>query len=251
MVKDSKLLCAALALLLVATRCCVPAVLLQPALTKARSLPQWARLVQQHEGFFAGCDAFSSARSPVVPSDSRREPCLRVFRASTAWVGSCHRTGCCLLFWGPPSLEPCLASTLGLEAVLLNDIMVSHAWSTNSSWPWRDRSLLNVLDGRAYLRALRLRAAGADDQRFVHGLNVVLGPVLKGRTSSYLLRPIVMKAAALQVAYGLYPRTAFLPNQAHRFRLPYQVARLPARARALVLSRWFLGCSKGASEPDC
>ena len=199
-------MCSALVLLLVAARCCMPAVLLQPAFSRARALPQWARLVQQRclvEGFFAGCDAFSWNRAPALalltpeagsPSGAFGPLLCGQVPATAQAVASC--------FGGLLAASPAPQPRPGLEAVLLNDIMVSHAWSTDSSWSWRDRSHINVLEGRAYLRALRLRAAGADDLRFVHGLdsNVVLGAVLKGRTSSYRLRPIVMKAAALQVA---------------------------------------------------
>ncbi|CAE7262084.1 unnamed protein product [Symbiodinium sp. CCMP2456] len=136
--------------------------------------------------------------------------------------------------------------------------MVSRPWITESSWPWRDRTHINVLKGRAYLRALRLRALEADDQRFVHGLdsNVVLGAVLKGRTSSRLLRPIVMKSAALQVGYGLYPGPHFCPTRLN-------ISDCPTRSRPLPppvphhLAGFFpdrslygLSCLGGLSRPS-
>ena len=74
-----------------------------------------------------------------------------------------------------------------------------------------------MLEGRAFLHALSLRrrAAAGDDCRFVHGLDsyVVLGALAKGRTSSRLLRPIVCKSGALQVAYGQYAGLLFCPTR--------------------------------------
>ena len=71
--------------------------------------------------------------------------------------------------------------------------MLASRWRVDASWPWRDAVHINVLEGRAFLHALRRRAAAGDDCRFVHGLDsyVARGALAKGRTSSRLLRPIL------------------------------------------------------------
>ena len=135
-----------------------------------------------------------------------------------------------LCFEGLLGPVPPSSPATGLENILLNDIMVSHQWASESAWPWRDRSHINVLEGRAFLRALRLRALGCDEQRFVHAVDssVVLGAALKGRTSSRLLRPIVMKAAALQVGFGLYPALLFCPTRLNTSDCPTRDHPLPS-----------------------
>ncbi|CAE7933904.1 unnamed protein product, partial [Symbiodinium necroappetens] len=124
---------------------------------------------------------------------------------------------------GPPA-----PPASGLEGLLLNDVMVANAWQTDSAWAWRDKAHINVLEARAFLRALRLRALSCDDQRFVHGLDshVALGAFLKGRTSSRMLLPAVKRAAALQVAFGLYPGPVFCPTRLN-------VSDAPTRDRSL------------------
>ena len=186
-----RVLLASLAVLLVACRCGAPAALMHPLLSRARGLPSWQNLLRlrgHSEFFFGGCDAFSRPLGPTVflagPAFDPAAPCLARLVSAKACataraVAACFREA---LRDRPASAPP----ASGLEAVLLNDIMVSRRWQTESSWAWREKSHINILEGRAYVRLLRLRAATGEEQRFVHGLdsNVALGAFLKGRTSS-------------------------------------------------------------------
>ena len=241
--ESRRALFACLAVMLVAVRCGVPALLLQPLWSRARGLAPWQRLLSSFghlELFFGGCDAFSAGKGMVVglasPALVEAAPELcqltgKGVRATAPVVASCFGT---LLSRHAEQLPP----ASGLEGLLLNDVMTAGGWRTDSSWAWRDRSHINVLEARSFLRALRLRAPAKDDMRFVHGLdsNVALGALVKGRTSSRLLLPAVKQSAALQVGFGLYPGPLFCPTRLNVSDAPTRDRPLPAPAQRSLFS---------------
>ena len=253
---DLRILAAALAILLVAGRCDVPAVLFHPALTRARALPSWQRLVSLHgycELFFGGCDLFSEGRGAVVgllsPAASGPSSAFRAVDPTRTPASAVVVADCFGQFFPAP----------GLEGLLLNDLMVSHTWHVESSWAWRDASHINILEGRSYVQALRARALGCDDLRFVHGLDssVALGAFLKGRTSSRLLLPVVKQAAAIQVSFGLYPGPVFCPTRLNVSDAPARLRQLPEPVPGCLASSFGLedlfafSALGGLSRPSC
>ncbi|OLP93386.1 hypothetical protein AK812_SmicGene24713 [Symbiodinium microadriaticum] len=64
------------------------------------------------------------------------------------------------------AVEP--APRAGLESLLVNDLLAARSWSVSASWVWRETAHINLLETRAYLKALRDLAKRGDDARFVH-----------------------------------------------------------------------------------
>ena len=154
---------------------------MHPALSKVRCHPAWQRLTHRgyQEFFYGGCGLFSAGLGVVVALASPAacgpsSPFARLeqsgLQASAPALSRCFAE----LLLG---LQPVAPPAHGLEGILLNDVMLSGVWQTDSAWSWRDKAHINVLEARAFLRALRLRALSCDDQRFVHGLDshVALG----------------------------------------------------------------------------
>ena len=111
------------------------------------------------------------------------------------------------------AVEP--APRAGLESLLVNDLLAARSWSVSASWVWRETAHINLLETRAYLKALRDLAKRGDDARFVHIVDsaVTLGSTLKGRSSARTLEKALKQGAALQLAGGLYPAPVFGPTR--------------------------------------
>ena len=103
----------------------------------------------------------------------------------------------------------------GLEDLLSNDVCLSSKWETEAAWLWKGSSHINLLETSAVLRLFRNRAREGGDQRFVFlcDSNVARSALARGRTSSNAMRPLLRKAAALTIAYGLYPAGRFSPTR--------------------------------------
>ena len=209
--RENRILGAALAILHVALRVGALAVLAHPSRSFALRHPSWtafADLGGVSRCVLPGCSAFSdstcAAEALVCPPTPRA-----VFPAPA----SLALKGLFLDFLS--SLHPEPPPRSGFESLVLNDIMLSYPWEVQSSWAWRGKSHINVLEARAFLHALRLRARRGGDERFVHALDsaVARGALAKGRTTSRLLLPVVRASGALQAAYGLYPSIPFCPTR--------------------------------------
>ena len=123
-------------------------------------------------------------------------------------------------------LSDCLTSKLrkasaheiktgGLESVLANDVAITADWKEGSSWFWKGRPHINVLEVSAFGRLCYYLASTSPRQRFVAGLdsNVALCALLKGRSPSYGLRPSLRRICVTLVAGCLYPALHFFPTR--------------------------------------
>lgn len=103
----------------------------------------------------------------------------------------------------------------GVESVAANDLLVSGDWRVEFQWHWRHSSHINLLESHSYLSLLRSLAAGGGGHRFTGLLDsrVAKCAHAKGRSSARALGPSLKKAAAIQIAYGLYPSLGFAPTR--------------------------------------
>ena len=103
----------------------------------------------------------------------------------------------------------------GIQSVLCNDALLTGSWSTDCEWFWRKPSHINVLESSAIVTLLRglaleggdLRATALVDSRVAKCSHA------KGRSSALALGPTLKKAAAIQVAFGIYMSYGFAPTK--------------------------------------
>ena len=102
-----------------------------------------------------------------------------------------------------------------VESLVLNDILAGGEWRTDLQWFWRVPSHINILESHSYLSLLRLLAQEGGDMRFSALLDSQVAKCshAKGRSSSVALTPSLRKAAAIQVASGLYGSVGFAPTR--------------------------------------
>ena len=124
----------------------------------------------------------------------------------------------------------------GLEDQLSDDLCLSADWQTESAWHWKGSSHINLLETSAVLRLFRNRAREGGDQRFVFlsDSNVARSALARGRTSSNAMRPLLKKAAALAIAYGLYPAGRFSPTRMNPADAPSRGKPVPAPVRSSI-----------------
>ena len=103
----------------------------------------------------------------------------------------------------------------GLEDQLTNDVCLGADWITEAAWSWKGASHINLLETSAVLRLYRNRAREGGDLRFAffEDSHVSRSSLARGRTSSDAMRPLLRKAAALTIGYGLYPAGRFSPTR--------------------------------------
>ena len=106
-------------------------------------------------------------------------------------------------------------NTDGLEDVVTNDLCQTLDWRVGESWRWKFPSHINALETSAIYRALAHAARRGGDQRVVYfsDSHVAKSSVVRGRTSSDLLRPLLRRISSLVVAYGLYPAGRYAPTR--------------------------------------
>ena len=124
----------------------------------------------------------------------------------------------------------------GLEDLLSNDLCLSSKWETEAAWLWKGSSHINLLETSAVLRLFRNRAREGGDQRFVFlcDSNVARSALARGRTSSNAMRPLLRKAAALSIAYGLYPAGRFSPTRMNPADAPSRGKPIPAPVQSSI-----------------
>ena len=102
---------------------------------------------------------------------------------------------------------PAEAPKTGLENVAINDLLVGGSWFLGRSWVWRRSAHINVLETQAALEAIKdavVQDGGDLKLNLLLDSAVARGALAKGRSSSHLLRPVLCRAAAWQVAGGIY-----------------------------------------------
>ena len=81
--------------------------------------------------------------------------------------------------------------------------MAQWQWQTVQRYPWRDAQHINLLEVRAALNYLRIRARHLDSWHsrmlFVADSQVVASVVAKGRSSSLRLNMLLRRFAAIQL----------------------------------------------------
>ena len=102
----------------------------------------------------------------------------------------------------------------GLERLAFNDVLLTARWQTRRSWPWRSQEAnysLMCWGPRllcpSTMPVYQTLALEGDDARLclIFDLSVARGALAKGRSSARQLAPDLRRAAALQIAGGLYP----------------------------------------------
>ena len=103
----------------------------------------------------------------------------------------------------------------GLEDLASDDLCVSLPWRTHSSWKWKGKCHVNLLEAAATLKLYRSVALDGGDVRFVYlgDSHVARSSLARGRTSSHALRPLLKQASSLCIGYGLYPAGRFAPTR--------------------------------------
>ena len=103
----------------------------------------------------------------------------------------------------------------GLEDPLSDDLCLGLDWKVLGSWRWKKPSHINVLETAAALKVWAHVAREGGDKRFtfLSDSHVSRSVLVRGRSSSDSLRPLLRRAAALCVAYGLYPAGRFVPTR--------------------------------------
>ncbi|CAE7571859.1 unnamed protein product, partial [Symbiodinium necroappetens] len=182
----------------------IAAALVVPLCSKARATPLW-RYLCNLDGTAAACKAVpcwaSTAGSSKAPIASRLPAALEI-ALEEAFCSSLRNQ----------AVEP--PPRVGLESLLVNDLLAARPWDVSASWVWREAAHINLLETRAYLKTLRDLAKRGDDARFVHVVDsaVTLGSSVKGRSSARTLEKALKQGAALQIAGGLYPAPVFGPT---------------------------------------
>ena len=158
-----------------------------------------------------GLPAAKLAAAPSIPSAFGSPLARAESKLPAALEAALEEAFCCAL--QGRAVEP--APRVGLESLLVNDLLAARSWSVSASWVWRETAHINLLETRAYLKALRDLAKRGDDARFVHIVDsaVTLHSTVKGRSSARTLEKALKQGAALQLAGGLYPAPVFGPTR--------------------------------------
>ena len=103
----------------------------------------------------------------------------------------------------------------GLEDQLSNDACLSLMWKEWAAWEWKGSSHVNILEAAATLKLYRDLAMRGGDVRSVYlgESHVARSALARGRTSSLALRPLLMQASSLSIAYGLYGAGRYAPTR--------------------------------------
>ena len=188
----------------------VPVLMWRPAGSYARSLACWSSLISRgfaDESVIVASPAASSQRSAVAVVSRGLGPFvtsgdsspfkeeLEIFHRLADSVADALRSSS-----GEPS-----ALKSGVENVAVNDLLLTGAWRVGGSWTWKRRQHINVLEScSAYRVALHATKSGGDSKEvLLLDSAVARGAISKGRTSSRMLRPVLLRSAAVTVAVHL------------------------------------------------
>ena len=125
----------------------------------------------------------------------------------------------------------------GLESVAVNDVLCSRGWRTVCAWPWRSPQHINLLEAKAALAVVKeVQRRGGDSKVTVLSDSAVArGAIAKGRSSSRLLRPILMRVASYLLAGGVYIGLMHAPTRLNVADDPSRQRDLrPAHLRSIV-----------------
>lgn len=160
--------------------------------------------------------------SPLIYSDLRApmSPVVRAFDASSAGHASVYME----VPTASSNVLDAFLSTSGRTQVpgtAFADIpgWRSRAWRIARQGQWRFPEHINIGEMRAYVDSLELHARRIDrrDSRLIlfGDSAVVMGACSKGRSGSPPLLGLMRRAAALQMAFGLFPNHHHIPSAAN------------------------------------
>eukprot|EP00435_Cladocopium_sp_Y103_P034036 s1336_g8.t1 len=103
----------------------------------------------------------------------------------------------------------------GLENPLMNDVLLSSRWEEVSAWRWKVPRHINIQETTVVEVLLRKLAISCPCSRPVVALdsNVGLCSLVKGRSPSRGLQPVLRKIGATAVVGSLYPAHHFSPTR--------------------------------------
>ena len=227
----------ALALLFAGLRLGVAGLDEQPRRSKMRWLAEWRRLVElgasevtlascsygsphQKEFGLIGVNIDASSLSSKCSRDHDHIPIQGAYtRPSAVYCPGLALAIAKVFAKHLKAVDGCLAqqeiNVAGLESVLSNDLCQTLEWSCLSAWSWKRPSHINMLEGRAILRMLLNVAREGGDVRILYlcDSHVARSCFAKGRSASGSLRKLLQQAAAVCLAFGLYPAGVFAPTR--------------------------------------
>ena len=124
----------------------------------------------------------------------------------------------------------------GLESVFSNLCASSAPWKEEKSWRWKRSLHINILEASAYARLLYHLASKCPRSRFPVGLDshVAMSAVIKGRSPSYSLRPVLRRIGATSIAGCLYPACHFFPTRLNPSDHPTRDTTIPPPAKSFI-----------------
>ena len=158
----------------------------------------------------ACCDAQEAVLS-CAPSASDRGPGLPKVSCETVLTQALLEVA----RKGEGAVDPSAHREPGLESVIVNDILSAAPWKTEAAWRWRAGAHINVLEAQAAVRAVRHIVSRGGDRKTLLLLDssVARGAIAKGRSSSRLLRPILLRMCATLAGGGVYLGLAHAPTR--------------------------------------
>ena len=123
------------------------------------------------------------------------------------------------------------------ESVVLNDLLSQDGWETAGSWSWKQPCHINILESRSFVSLERELLLGGGNCRFTALLDsrVAKGAHAKGRSSSFSMRPSLLRSCSLQAAGNLHPSYGFAPTRLNTADAPSRDKELPPPARVAIL----------------
>ena len=103
----------------------------------------------------------------------------------------------------------------GKESCVINDMLVAKDWKLRRVWAWKRKSHINVYEASVVCSLLKEMVAKHPEKKvnILVDSQVALGCINKGRSSAKTLQPVLQRAAALQVAGGLFPGLSYAPTR--------------------------------------
>ncbi|CAK9114368.1 Uncharacterized protein SCF082_LOCUS52990 [Durusdinium trenchii] len=236
--KGTTLALRALALMDLASVLGVPGLLEQPRRSKMRRLAEWLFLVQngrahevwtsscmfgsphQKEFVFLLCNMSGEGLHRACTKDHDHIPVAGAFtkpsatytdELAEALAGSFDRALKQKFSQGHYESQ----ELKGLETPLCNDLLLGGKWEEEKVWRWKSPRHINIQESFAAVCLFKKLAVSSPRCRFVTAMdsNVSLSSLVKGRSPSYGLRPVMRKAGATLIAGCLYPSYHFGPTR--------------------------------------
>ena len=117
----------------------------------------------------------------------------------------------------------------GLENPLANDVLLSHRWEVVSAWHWKRPRYINIQETSVVDTLCKRLALTCPRTRHVFALdsNVGLCSLVKGRSPSLGLQPVLRRIGATLVVGSLYPAYHFSPTRWNPADHPTQDTEIP------------------------